>query len=101
MNYSLIGAVSALLAVALGAFGAHALRDRLGPALSQVFDTGVRYQMYHALAMIAVDLVRMQGASHGEGALSLASSDAPAQTPGAAPAPAPASAAGTRGTRGL
>jgi uncharacterized membrane protein YgdD (TMEM256/DUF423 family) len=46
------GAVSAFLAVAAGAFGAHALRARLAPEMLQVFETGVRYQMYHALALL-------------------------------------------------
>jgi uncharacterized membrane protein YgdD (TMEM256/DUF423 family) len=48
------GAISALLAVAGGAFGAHALRARLTPDLLAVFETGVRYHMYHALALLAV-----------------------------------------------
>ena len=49
-----IGALSALIAVAAGAFGAHALRARLAPDLLQVFETAARYQMYHALALLAV-----------------------------------------------
>lgn len=49
-----LGAWSALVAVAAGAFGAHALRARLGPDLLAVFETGARYQMYHALALLAV-----------------------------------------------
>ena len=48
-----IGGVWALIAVTLGAFGAHALRVRLAPDLLAVFETGVRYQMYHALAILA------------------------------------------------
>jgi uncharacterized membrane protein YgdD (TMEM256/DUF423 family) len=48
------GALSAFIAVAAGAFGAHALRARLGPELLAVFETAARYQMYHALALIAV-----------------------------------------------
>lgn len=48
-----LGGVSALMAVALGAFGAHALRARLTPDLLAVFETGARYQMYHALAILA------------------------------------------------
>lgn len=48
-----IGAISGLLAVAAGAFGAHALRARLGPDLLATFETGARYQMYHALALLA------------------------------------------------
>lgn len=47
------GAVSAAIAVAAGAFGAHALRSRLDPASLAVFETGARYQMYHALAIFA------------------------------------------------
>ena len=48
------GALMAGLAVAMGAFGAHALKARLSPDLLQVFETGVRYQMYHALGLLAV-----------------------------------------------
>jgi uncharacterized membrane protein YgdD (TMEM256/DUF423 family) len=49
-----LGAVSGLLAVAAGAFGAHALRVRLSPDLLAVFETAARYQMYHALGLLAV-----------------------------------------------
>ncbi|HMU60639.1 MAG TPA: DUF423 domain-containing protein [Gemmatimonadales bacterium] len=49
-----LGALSAFLAVAAGAFGAHALRARLGPPMLLVFETGARYQMYHALGLMAV-----------------------------------------------
>ena len=49
-----VGAISAFLAVAAGAFGAHALRARLDPAMLAVFETGARYQMYHALGLLAV-----------------------------------------------
>lgn len=42
------------LAVLLGAFAAHALRDRLDPNLLANFETGVRYHFYHALALLAV-----------------------------------------------
>jgi uncharacterized membrane protein YgdD (TMEM256/DUF423 family) len=45
------GAVSAFIAVAAGAFGAHALKARLEPELLAVFETGARYQMYHAIAL--------------------------------------------------
>lgn len=48
------GAVSALLAVAAGAFGTHSLRRRLSADMLAVFEVGVRYQMYHALALLAV-----------------------------------------------
>ena len=53
-GFAVLGAVSAGLAVAAGAFGAHALRLRLPPDLLAVFETGARYQMYHALALLAV-----------------------------------------------
>ncbi|HEU5050222.1 MAG TPA: DUF423 domain-containing protein [Gemmatimonadales bacterium] len=49
-----LGAASALIAVAAGAFGAHALRARLAPDLLAVFETAARYQMYHALGLLAV-----------------------------------------------
>jgi uncharacterized membrane protein YgdD (TMEM256/DUF423 family) len=49
-----LGALSALISVAAGAFGAHALRERLAPDMLAVFETGARYQMYHALALLAV-----------------------------------------------
>jgi uncharacterized membrane protein YgdD (TMEM256/DUF423 family) len=49
-----LGAISALISVAAGAFGAHALRSRLAPELLATFETGARYQMYHALALLAV-----------------------------------------------
>lgn len=49
-----LGAILALLAVAAGAFGAHGLRARVGPDLLAVFETGARYQMYHALGLFVV-----------------------------------------------
>ena len=49
-----VGSVAMFLAVALGAFGAHALRQRLTPEMLAVFDVGVRYHVYHALALFAV-----------------------------------------------
>lgn len=55
-----LGAGFAFLAVAAGAFGAHALRARLTPEHLAVFETGARYQMYHALALLAVGWVAAQ-----------------------------------------
>jgi len=52
--FFLLGSLSALVGVAAGAFGAHALRARLAPDLLAVFETAARYQMYHALALLAV-----------------------------------------------
>ena len=52
--FAALGAVLGLLAVAGGAFGAHALRARLTPELLSIFETGARYHMYHAIALFAV-----------------------------------------------
>lgn len=51
-----LGGIAALLAVALGAFGAHALKARIAPELVQVYQTGAEYHFYHALGMILVGL---------------------------------------------
>jgi uncharacterized membrane protein YgdD (TMEM256/DUF423 family) len=55
--WMLAGAVNGFLAVAAGAFGAHALKERLSPEYLQVFETAARYQMFHALALVAVGLL--------------------------------------------
>jgi uncharacterized membrane protein YgdD (TMEM256/DUF423 family) len=52
--FAVVGALSALVGVAAGAFGAHALKARLAPDLLAVFDTAARYQLLHALALLAV-----------------------------------------------
>ena len=49
-----LGSFLAGTAVAAGAFGAHALKDRIAPELLAAFSTGARYQMIHALALLAV-----------------------------------------------
>ena len=48
------GSILAALGVGLGAFGAHSLKTVLSPELLAVFETGVRYQMYHALGLLAL-----------------------------------------------
>ena len=48
------GSLLAFLAVALGAFAAHSLKARLSGDMLTIFETGVRYHMYHALALLAV-----------------------------------------------
>ena len=53
-TFAMIGAVLGFVAVAAGAFGAHALRARLTPADLEIFETAARYQMYHALALLGV-----------------------------------------------
>lgn len=51
------GAILAGLAVALGAFGAHKLKELVPPETIAAFETGVRYQMYHALALLLAGLI--------------------------------------------
>lgn len=52
--FVMLGALSGAISVGAGAFGAHALRERLEPRMLDVFETAVRYQMYHALALLVV-----------------------------------------------
>jgi uncharacterized membrane protein YgdD (TMEM256/DUF423 family) len=64
-TFIISGAVAGLLAVLLGAFAAHALREHLTPGSLAAFKTGVQYQMTHALALVAVGiLVRLIPAQH-------------------------------------
>ncbi len=53
----LAGSVAGMLAVVLGAFGAHALKARLEPAQLDAYQTAVNYQMYHALALLLTGLL--------------------------------------------
>ncbi|MEZ4652393.1 MAG: DUF423 domain-containing protein [Candidatus Eisenbacteria bacterium] len=66
MNWLGIGAILAGIGVAAGAFGAHGLKALLAPDLLTVFEVGVRYQVYHALALLAVGLATTH--IHGRGA---------------------------------
>ena len=52
-----LGAWSAAMGVALGAFGAHGLRSTLSPDLLSVYETAVRYQMYHSFGMMIAGLL--------------------------------------------
>jgi len=52
--FVILGALSGAIGVGAGAFGAHALRARLEPRMLEVFETGARYQMYHAVALLLV-----------------------------------------------
>ena len=56
MNFNglVVGAIAGAVGVALGAFGAHGLKTRVSAEMLAIFETGVRYQMYHALALLAV-----------------------------------------------
>lgn len=57
---ALAGALAAVLAVLLGAFGAHGLKGRLSPELFGVYQTAVQYHFYHALGLFAVAWVATQ-----------------------------------------
>lgn len=56
-----VGSLYGLLGVLLGAFGAHALSDRLSADMQAIWHTAVQYQFYHALALLAVGLLARQG----------------------------------------
>jgi uncharacterized membrane protein YgdD (TMEM256/DUF423 family) len=70
-TFLILGSLNGLIAVALGAFGAHVLKERLSSDMLSVFQTGVQYQMYHALALILVAVLSNQlsnsGAVHWSG----------------------------------
>jgi len=53
-TFMFVGALMGFVGVGLGAFGAHGLKGRLPAEMLAVFETGVRYQMYHALALLAL-----------------------------------------------
>ncbi len=53
-TFFILGSVFGFIAVALGAFASHGLKGRLAPDLLATFEIGVRYQMYHALALLGV-----------------------------------------------
>ncbi len=55
-------AISGFLAVALGAFGAHALKQRLSAEMLAVYETAVQYHFYHTLALLAVAVLMVGGA---------------------------------------
>ena len=63
MFWAAVGAVNACMAIGCGAFAAHALRSRLDAERLAAFETGARYQMYHALALIGVAWLGGHGAS--------------------------------------
>jgi uncharacterized membrane protein YgdD (TMEM256/DUF423 family) len=55
------GAIGLFLGVGLGAFGAHLLRGHVSAEMLAVFETGVRYQMYHSIALLIVALLADKG----------------------------------------
>ena len=56
-TFLMLGAINAFLCVALGAFGAHGLKQKLSVDMLAVYQTGVQYHFYHALGLVAVGLV--------------------------------------------
>jgi uncharacterized membrane protein YgdD (TMEM256/DUF423 family) len=67
-----IGALSAFVSVAAGAFGAHALQAGLSADMLDVFQTGARYQMYHALALLVVGILLARFSTDGSAWLTAA-----------------------------
>lgn len=60
--FLMAGSIAGFFAVGLGAFAAHGLKAKVAPEMLSVFQTGVQYQMYHALALIAVGiLIKLYG----------------------------------------
>jgi uncharacterized membrane protein YgdD (TMEM256/DUF423 family) len=59
MRWIWLGALNGFVSVAAGAFGAHALKARLAPDMLAVFETGARYQMAHALALVLLGLLQL------------------------------------------
>ena len=55
--FIIAGAINGFLAVALGAFGAHALKERLSEKYLAIWETAVQYQMFHAVALIAIGIL--------------------------------------------
>ena len=62
-----LGCVFGFLGVWVGAFAAHMLKQKLTPELFDIFEVGVRYHMYHALAIVAVGLAVAQWPESGVG----------------------------------
>jgi len=58
-----LGALNAAFAVAAGAFGAHALRERLDARSLEIFETAARYQMYHALGILLCGVIATRSAA--------------------------------------
>ena len=57
--FLVLGSINAMLAVILGAFGAHALKSRLAAELITVYHTAVQYHFYHAIGLLTVGLVAL------------------------------------------
>jgi uncharacterized membrane protein YgdD (TMEM256/DUF423 family) len=55
--FMILGSLNAFLSVALGAFGAHALKSRVTPELLDIYETAVRYHLPHALALLIIGIL--------------------------------------------
>ena len=66
-TFLVLGAIFGFIGVALGAFGSHALRSKLTRERVATFETGVRYQMWHALALFVVVVVEAWTPTAGSG----------------------------------
>ena len=55
--FLLLGSANAMFAVIIGAFGAHALKERLDESLMKVYQTGVEYHFYHALGLVLIGII--------------------------------------------
>lgn len=62
-TFLFIAAILGFIGVGLGAFGAHGLRSRLSADMLAVFETGVRYHMFHTLALLALAAIANRGDS--------------------------------------
>ena len=62
-NFLLLGSLSALTGVGMGAFGAHGLKTVISPEMLAVYQTGVTYQMWHALGLVGVELIHRQASN--------------------------------------
>jgi uncharacterized membrane protein YgdD (TMEM256/DUF423 family) len=70
-TFLVLGAIFGFIGVALGAFGSHALRSKLTSERVATFETGVRYQMWHALALFVVVIVEAWTPSVGSSSFTL------------------------------
>lgn len=65
-EWLVIGSISGFFAVAMGAFAAHGLSEKLEPRMLEVFKTGAQYQMYHALALVLFGLFVAQNSGESQ-----------------------------------